>query len=347
MPIEKLTEQPEMVAVLKRDAGARKARLDVFDAIGERWDGKGVTVASVVKALAEAGDVEQVDVHINSAGGRADHGLAIYNVLRDHPAKVTVVIDGLAASAASLIAMAGDEIEMPTSALMMIHNPAMGAWGDARELRRMAEVLDKWTEVGVNAYAERTGLDKAEIGRLMDAETWLTAEEALAKGFATRVNDRTPVKASFNFDAFKSVPVAALSLMVSAEPSGLNPKGEDMPEGKKPEAGGNPATLNVADIDRYTAKFGAENGLKWLREGKTYAEALELHCDAVTQKAAADIKAAKDAEAAAVQRAESAETNLAAINKGEKTAVNSGDVEKPKLKGVVAVASMIRVAGSK
>jgi len=151
------------------------------------WDNQGFTSADVVTALASMeGDIT---VRLNSGGGIAMEGSAIYNALKRYPGKVTVKIDAIAASAASVIAMAGDEIEMPLGSMMMIHEPSGVTMGPADEHRRTAGVLDTMTGVYAELYADRTGIPEAEIRNMMKAETWLSPEDAKAKGFATATTD--------------------------------------------------------------------------------------------------------------------------------------------------------------
>ncbi|MBZ7921650.1 ATP-dependent Clp protease proteolytic subunit [Ensifer adhaerens] len=151
------------------------------------WEDTGFNSARVIEALAElSGDIV---VRLNSGGGIAMEGSAIYNALKRHDGKVTIKIDAIAASAASVIAMAGDVIEMPHGTLMMIHEPAGITAGPADEHRRTAAVLDTMTGVFAQLYAERTGLSEAEIRKMMKDETWLSPTEAVAKGFATAATE--------------------------------------------------------------------------------------------------------------------------------------------------------------
>lgn len=125
-----------------------------------------------------------VTVWINSPGGDCFAASQIYTMLREYAGKVTVKIDGIAASAASVIAMAGDEVLMAPTALMMIHNPATAAWGDAAEMQKAIEMLEEVKESIINAYELKTGMQRAKISRLMDAETWMNARKAQELGFA-------------------------------------------------------------------------------------------------------------------------------------------------------------------
>ena len=142
-------------------------------------------------ALAAHPDVKQIDLCINSYGGSVFEGTAIYNQLRRHPAHKTVYVDGFACSIASVIAMAGDEVVMPRNTLMMIHNMWMGAVGNAGELRKAADDLDVINAAGRQAYLEKAGdkLDEAALSAMMDAETWLTAEQCLQYGLADQYAD--------------------------------------------------------------------------------------------------------------------------------------------------------------
>ena len=142
-------------------------------------------------ALAAHPNVTQIDLYINSYGGSVFEGTAIYNQLRRHPAHKTVYVDGFACSIASVIAMAGDEVIMPRNTLMMIHNMWMGAVGNAAELRKAADDLDVINAAGRQAYLEKAGekLDEAALTDMMDAETWLTAEQCIQYGLADRFSD--------------------------------------------------------------------------------------------------------------------------------------------------------------
>ena len=142
-------------------------------------------------ALAAHHNVTRIDLYINSYGGSVFEGTAIYNQLRRHPAHKTVYVDGFACSIASVIAMAGDEVVMPRNTLMMIHNMWLGAVGNAAELRKAADDLDVINAAGRQAYLEKAGekLDEAALTDMMDAETWLTAEQCIQYGLADRFAD--------------------------------------------------------------------------------------------------------------------------------------------------------------
>lgn len=186
------------------------------------WNEGVVTPKQIQDALQGASNVGQINVHINSPGGSVFAGQAIHNMLKQHPANVTVYIDGLAASIASVIAMAGNKIIMPPGAMMMIHNPLVGMYGSymASEMRETADFLDKIKESLVATYmARQTKKSKDEVIALMDATTWFTAQDALDSGFADEVEGSTPISSNmtgkvlniagmaFNLESFGTLPV--------------------------------------------------------------------------------------------------------------------------------------------
>jgi ATP-dependent protease ClpP protease subunit len=132
-------------------------------------------------------DVAQIDLRLNSPGGSVWDGAAIYHALRNHPAKVIATVDGLAASAASFIAMAGDEVVMESAGTLMIHDAFTVLAGNADDLRTEADLLDKLSDTIAGIYAEKSGRPLADFRALMKAETWFNADEAVAAGLADRV----------------------------------------------------------------------------------------------------------------------------------------------------------------
>ena len=163
--------------------------IDIFDTIGADFFGEGVTAKSVAMALASDPEADSITVRIDSPGGSVFEGHAIFNLLRGADAPVNVEIIGLAASMASIIALAGDTVSMADNALYMVHNPFGMAVGDADEMRSTADLLDKVKSTLVNIYAKRSGKTKGQVSKLMNAETWLTAKEAKAEGFIDTVAD--------------------------------------------------------------------------------------------------------------------------------------------------------------
>jgi ATP-dependent Clp endopeptidase proteolytic subunit ClpP len=178
---------PKQIQV--RAAGARRAEVLIHEAIGENWYGDGLTAKRFNRDLAALGELDEILVRINSPGGAVFDGVAIYNTLKGHKAKVDVLVEGLAASIASVIAMAGDTIRVGHGAMFMIHNPWTIAMGDADDMRETADMLDKVGESLIDIYHTRTGIDDKELRKLLDAETWLTASEAVAQGFADEIDE--------------------------------------------------------------------------------------------------------------------------------------------------------------
>lgn len=132
-------------------------------------------------------ECDKINVYINSYGGEVAEGLAIYNQLKRHKAKVKTVCDGFACSAASVVFMAGDERIMSTASLLMIHNAWTYASGNSKELRKQAETLDKITQASINAYMQEVNITEEELKQMLDDETWITPQEAIEKGFITAI----------------------------------------------------------------------------------------------------------------------------------------------------------------
>ena len=164
---------------------ASENSISILDVIGFDWrTGEGVTAKRISAALRSIGPGKDVDVLINSPGGNMFEGVSIYNLLREHKGKVTVKIVGLAASAASIIAMAGDEIQIGKSSFMMIHNSWNRVVGNRHDLREMADFVEPFDESMAGVYSDRSGISVDEIKTMMDDETWLNGESAVEKGFA-------------------------------------------------------------------------------------------------------------------------------------------------------------------
>lgn len=179
----------------------------LYDQIGSDFWGEGISAKTFTKELTALGKVSTINLRINSPGGDVFDGLTIYNQLNAHPARVTVDVDGLCASIASVIAMAGDEIRMAGNAMMMIHNPHGMAIGDSTEMQRVAALLDQVKGNLADTYAARTGNLRASIEAWMSDETWLTADAAVQMGFADAVTQEQRVAASFGLLAnFRNVP---------------------------------------------------------------------------------------------------------------------------------------------
>ena len=163
--------------------GAGEATISILDVIGQDFWGEGVTAKRIGAALRQIGD-RDVTVYINSPGGDFFEGLAIYNQLRDHRGAVNVKILGLAASAASVIAMAGDRIEIGRAGFLMIHNTWIVTMGDRHAIRDVADWLEPFDAASADLYAARTGMSVDEIAKLLDRETWIGGRQAVDEGWA-------------------------------------------------------------------------------------------------------------------------------------------------------------------
>lgn len=185
-------------AVSRWDASVHGAAGDdvitMYDMIGSDGWSEGVTAKRISGALRSIGS-RDVTVMINSPGGDFFEGLAIYNLLREHPHKVTVKVVGLAASAASVIAMAGDEIQVAKSGFLMIHNAWSLVIGNRHDLRSAADVMDQFDASMAELYSAAAGIDVKEAARLMDEETWMNGQAAVDAGFATALLDADEIVA--------------------------------------------------------------------------------------------------------------------------------------------------------
>lgn len=170
------------------------------------WAG-GFTARDVISALASIGRGNPVNVRINSGGGYTDDGAAIYNALKAHRGDVQVFVDGIAASAASIIAMAGDKIIIRKGGVMMIHDPSAISIGTARDHAKSMEQLEAVASSMADIYAERTGRPLVDIRAEMAEEIWLNAEQAVAKGYADEIDDLDPLNpTAFNYAVYRNAP---------------------------------------------------------------------------------------------------------------------------------------------
>jgi ATP-dependent Clp protease, protease subunit len=196
-------------------AQATRAEIVIYDEIGAF----GIPAKTFLDEMKALGPVAELTLRINSPGGSVFDGVAIYNALKRHDARVAVWVDGIAASIASVSAMAGDEIVMPENAMLMLHDPSGLVMGTAADMRAMAEALDKMKAGMVAAYRDKSGRDDAEIETLMAAETWLSAQEAVDLGLADRVEQPVRMAAHFDLSRFRNPPpqLAALTTTISQE----------------------------------------------------------------------------------------------------------------------------------
>lgn len=173
---------------LYQNAETKTADIYIYgDITSWPWFEDEVSSYTLAKELEGLEDVENINIYINSYGGEVAEGLAIYNALKRHKARVTTVVDGFACSIASVIFAAGDERIMSNTSLLMIHNAWSYTWGDANELRKDADDLEKITQASINAYMNIVNVEEKEIKEMMDQETWLNGPECLEMGFASKL----------------------------------------------------------------------------------------------------------------------------------------------------------------
>lgn len=306
-------------------AKAGVGEIHIFDYI----DAYGVNSRSFQKELKALGDVTVINLHINSPGGDVFEGNTIYNLLKSHKANVTVYVDGLAASIASVIAMAGDKIVMPANAMMMIHDPWTIAMGSADDMRKTAETLDKIKGTLVAAYRSKSGLNDDEIQTLMSDETWFTADEAVAMKFADVVADEVKIAAALDPEVlkkFKNCPLAFLAAIAggsakSSPETGRTSSGEQIEDTSM-----NPNKLQILAL---AAMIGLahSNELTALAD-KLVAEKADL------DKVTTELSKLKAPETAAT--ALSAEQIAAAIQKGTADALAAENKRRTDIRAVAA-----------
>lgn len=201
--------------------------------VGEDFWGDGFTSGQVIAALAQLGRNSDVTIRLNSGGGIATEGAAIHAALKAHKGQVTIIVEGIAASAASLIACAGDQVEMALGSVFMIHDPATITWGTVADHELAIRMLESLAEAYAGTYAEKTGGTAVAMRDLMKAETWLTAQEAVDQGFADRL-------ASANDNANPAEPSAFAYAIYAKAPERIvalaNAKGWKTPHSIKPAA---------------------------------------------------------------------------------------------------------------
>ena len=212
-------------------ARASGAEVLIYDEIGAY----GVTAKGFLAELGALPNDAALDLRLNSPGGSVFDAVAIFNALKRHAGEVTVWIDGIAASAASYIAMAGDIVVMPQNAFLMIHDPSGLVMGTAEDMRSTAEALDKVKGSLIQGYAAKSGKPDAEIAALMAAETWLDAQEALALGLIDRIAEPVKLAASFDIARFRNAP-AELTTAVSETGDEPPEDARDDPAPETPDA---------------------------------------------------------------------------------------------------------------
>lgn len=312
--------------------------LVLYGFVGDSFWGDGFTAREVLDALAEIGRETDVVVRLNSGGGYVDDGVAIYNALLAHKGKVTVMVDALAASSASVIAMAGDERIMRKGAMMMIHDPSSVVWGTAEDMAKAVNMLEKHAENLAGIYADVTGEDAADIRSDMKEELWLTAEEAVERGFATAANDnKARATAAFDYRIYARAPerLTALSTKRNWSHDEARPKAqtsvpaanrqtkEKATMADKTQADDKTAE-NAQAIADATAKAGtdAKDRIKAIlncedaKGRETLANHFAFETDMAPEAAVAALKVAPKAEADAGKGGSYEQRRLAAANLG-------------------------------
>jgi ATP-dependent Clp protease protease subunit len=202
----------------------------IYQQIGNSFYEEGVTAKAFAENLRAAGKgVKTINVRINSPGGNVFDATAIFNTLRNHGAKVVTHIEGAALSAASLIAMAGDEIRMAANGYMMIHDPSSAVRGRAEDMRKHAEMLDRVKATLVATYATRTKQPTDVVAKMMSEETWLGADDAKSKGFADTIAEASAVVAAFDPQQFTNVP-QELRVALKKEPEPMTTPAPEAPK---------------------------------------------------------------------------------------------------------------------
>lgn len=236
-----------------------KAELFMFGDIGDSSYDE-VNLKKFTDDIKAAGDVAEIDLYIQSLGGSVFAGVAIQNTLKNHPAKITGHIQGVAASMATVVLMGCDHVVMPSNALFMIHQPWTYAAGNAADLRKTADLLDKTSEASiVSAYSQKTGLPDDKIKELMDAETWMTAQEAHDLGFVDEISEEIDMAAcvrGLDLSGYRNAPKALFTH--KSETTDDTNEENAMPQEQKATAqasaqSDNPIN-NQVDVDAIAAK---------------------------------------------------------------------------------------------
>lgn len=189
----------------------------------ETWWGDEVTPKQFKEDLDALGDIDTLNVFINSPGGDVFAGQAIYSMLKRHKAKIHVYIDGLAASMASVVAVVGDTVTMPRNAMMMIHNPYTYTAGNAEELREVASRLEKLCESMIEAYLNKISIDRDKLVELLDAETWLSADECKEYGFCDEIEEAKQMAACLDKEVLGRYKNTPEGLLADPEPGPDDP----------------------------------------------------------------------------------------------------------------------------
>lgn len=270
-------------------ARATGAEVVIYDEIGAY----GVSAKGFLAELGALPEASPIDLRLNSPGGSVFDAVAIYNAIKRHSGPVTVWIDGIAASAASYVAMAGDEVVMPENAFLMIHDPSGMVLGTAADMRAMAEALDKIRGSLLQGYVAKSGRSEDEIAPLMAKETWLDARDALDLGFADRITEPVRIAATFDVGRFRNAPPALVEAVTEAKadpledaaPEAIPDEGVEQPSEEDAEETG--AREGAADPDddtpfdpdpQQTKKAAADDPSRVRAEALAHARAVVDLC---------------------------------------------------------------------
>ncbi|MHD0317050.1 head maturation protease, ClpP-related [Fusobacterium sp. THCT1E2] len=246
----------------------------IYGSIGQGWFSD-VSADDVMRELNAYGNIEEININIHSPGGSVFEGCAIYNCLKRHTAKKKVYIDGLCASIATVIAMAGDEIIMSPVSSFMIHNPMAVMAGDAEELRDKADLLDTLKETIINAYVTKSKLSREAISTMMDNETWFKADEALKNGFITEVGSIgagiTNTALSFDLSIFNNVPKYLNVAKTTPDTENLNKTKEENEMDEINKMSAEEFKNKYPDMFKNIKNMGAEEERARIKELDTWA----------------------------------------------------------------------------
>lgn len=319
--------------------GGQRAALFIYgDIVDERWTDNDVTAQTVLDDLQALGDVNEFDVHINSAGGNVWQGIAIYTALKSHPARVNVFIDGIAASIASVIASAGDTVSISDAGMVMIHNPWAITVGDANELRKQADMQDKVRDAMIAAYQSRIAMTDDELRAAMDAETWYTAQETVDIGFADAIFPGQAMAASLDLSQFKNYP----------RPPQPAAKSDDM-ENPMTEVTAAPAAEPKAPVAVNLADLEAKAKEKALKDDKTRRDLIAELFDAFPQHSelCAALQDDQAVDVAAASRQLLAKLGEGAGPVSQPTRVDTGEDEHDKFHAAAVQAIMAKAGKEK
>lgn len=234
-------------------ASGKSAELYIYGEIASStWYGDEVTPVEFQKELAALGDVETIDVYINSPGGDAFAGITIYNLLKRHKAKIVTHNDALAASAASVIFEAGDIRVCAQNSVTMVHFALTCACGNKADLRKVADVLETFDEQLVQIYADRTGLQNEEVRSMLEAETWMSCEEAKEKGFADEIEENKQIAACVETEIIARYKHPPETLANTEPPQGGFSLPDETDNGGASQPVEDNATALAAQKDRFT-----------------------------------------------------------------------------------------------